>query len=152
MPVSATALPSGFEIDRAANTLRFVRDLAATPQRVFDAWTDPAQLTEWWDAGGERLSTCEVDLRVGGSFTFIAPSHPHMPFTGTYQEIAPPHLLVFDAMGATGRVQIDGRGDGSRLMVEIISPSAEHFEQFIKFNVHVGTAQTLDNLLQFLEG
>jgi len=74
-----------------------------------------------------------------------------MPFTGTYQEIAPPRLLVFDAMGATGRVQIDGRGDGTRLVVEIISPSAEHFEQFIKFNVHVGTAQTLDNLLRFLE-
>jgi uncharacterized protein YndB with AHSA1/START domain len=152
MPARSATLPAGFEIDRPARTFRFVRDFAATPQQVFDAWTQPEQLREWWDAGGERLSTCEVDLRVGGTYTFIAPGHAHMPFTGTYTEIEPPHLLVFDAMGAMGRVAIAARGNGSRLTVEIVSPSPEHFEHFAQVGVHVGTAQTLDNLVKFLAG
>jgi len=50
------------------------------------------------------LTTCEIDLRPGGAFRFVSDGHPDMPFTGTYREIAPPDRLVFEAIGATGRV------------------------------------------------
>jgi uncharacterized protein YndB with AHSA1/START domain len=150
MPSPTNVLPTGFEVDEGALTLRFERTLSASPRQVFDAWTKPDQLTMWWDANGEKLSRCEVDLRVGGSYLFASPSHAHMPFTGTYTAIEPPHLIEFDAMGAIGRVEIKEDGAKTRLVVEIVSPSEEHFAHFVKVGVAHGTAQTLDNLVAFL--
>jgi len=146
-----TTEASGFEIDRAAHTLRFVRRLAAPREAVFAAWTTPDELALWWDAGGERLTTCEMDLRPGGSFRFVAPSHMHMPFTGTYVEIAPPERLVFKAMDAIGRVLLVETGDVTQMTVEIVCNSTEHLEHYVKLGVANGTAKTCDNLGNFLK-
>ena len=98
-----------FAIDEATHTIRFVRDLDVAPVRVFAAWTEPEQVAEWWDATGERLATCEIDLRPGGAFRFVTSHHPDKPFTGVYSEIAAPMLLVFEANGATGKVMLAER-------------------------------------------
>lgn len=146
-----TDLPSGkFAIDEATHTIRFVRELQAPPERVFRAWTTPEELAQWWDATGERLATCEVDLRPGGAFQFVTSHHPDKPFAGTYLEIAPPNRLVFNANGAVGRVLLDGQPDGTRMTVEIVSPSAEHLAQFVAMGVAAGTSRTLDNLEAFV--
>lgn len=150
-PSLMTADTPGFSIDRAAHTIRFVRDFRTSPDRVFRAWTTPESLTLWWDAGGKPLERCEVDLRVGGAFTFVSPSHAHMAFTGTYQEVAPPHLLVFEALGATGKVMLADHGDGTRMTVEIICRSDDHLDEYIELGVANGTSQTLDNLVSHLD-
>ncbi|WBY08527.1 SRPBCC domain-containing protein [Sphingomonas sp. 7/4-4] len=75
MPATAQATaPLDFEIDRDAHTLRFVREFAAPREIVFQAWTTPEELSCWWDAGGTRLTECEMDLRPGGSFRFVSPA------------------------------------------------------------------------------
>ncbi|MGN6818141.1 MAG: SRPBCC domain-containing protein [Sphingomonas sp.] len=151
MPASAFATDAtGFTIDRTAHALRFVRDFAAPPQAVFTAWTTPESVSLWWDAGGEPLSKCEIDLRVGGSFVFVSPSHAHMAFAGTYQRIEPPHLIEFDAMGALGRVMLADHDGGTRMTVEIVCRSDEHLDEYIKLGVANGTSQTLDNLVAHL--
>ena len=150
MPATDTADRTGFIIDRDTHAIRFVRDFAASPAQVFRAWTTPESLTFWWDAGGKPLERCEVDLRVGGAFVFVSASHAHMAFTGTYQEIAPPHLLVFEAMGATGRVMLEHHGDGTRMTVEIVCRDDGHLDEYIKLGVANGTSQTLDNLVAHL--
>jgi uncharacterized protein YndB with AHSA1/START domain len=151
MPVSSNAEPfTGFTIDDATYTLRFERDLAVSPAQAFKAWTLPEQVACWWDAAGEQLVTCEIDLRIGGAFTFISKSHPHMPFTGTYSEIAPPNRLVFGAMAAKGIVTLEARGAGTHMTVEIVCGSAEMLEHYKQVGVAVGTSQTLDNLVGYV--
>jgi uncharacterized protein YndB with AHSA1/START domain len=144
--------PRSFEIDRDAHTLRFVRECDAPPEAVFEAWTDPEQLRLWWDAGGHPLSTCEIDLRPGGSFRFVSPGHADMPFTGTYREISPPSRLEFTAMDALGRVLFNDLGGRTEMIVEIVCNSAEHLEQYIKLGVANGTSRTCDNLVAFIAG
>jgi uncharacterized protein YndB with AHSA1/START domain len=147
----ATATASGdFTIDEANHTIRLVRDLDASPARVFAAWTDPAQVAQWWDATGEKLATCEIDLRPGGAFRFVTSHHPDKPFTGVYREIAPPALLVFEANAAVGKVMLAERAGGTRFTVEIVCRSAEHLAQYIAMGVAVGTSQTLNNLASHL--
>jgi uncharacterized protein YndB with AHSA1/START domain len=147
-PVHAPFASAGFELDEAAHTLRFTRRLAAPPERVFAAWTDPEQVACWWDAAGERLLRCEIDLRVGGGFTFVSRGHPDMAFAGMYREIAPPSRLVFDAMGAEGRVVLAAaEGGGTAMVVEIACASEAHLRQFVTMGVAAGTSQTMDNLV-----
>ncbi|SRR5579871_726979 len=46
------------------------RKLKASPERLFDAWTRPELLVQWFHAG-EAMNTqaAEVDLRVGGAWS-----------------------------------------------------------------------------------
>lgn len=146
------ANPTGFTIDRETHTIRFIRAFDAPVARVFDAWTQPEHMACWWDATGERLSICEIDLRPGGAFRFVSRHHPDRPFTGIYQQISPPSLLVFDANGAIGRVMLDQAGDGTNMTVEIQCGSSEHLDQYMQIGVHLGTSRTLDNLVAFVDG
>jgi uncharacterized protein YndB with AHSA1/START domain len=129
-----------------------VRDMDASPARIFAAWTEPEQLAQWWDATGEKLASCEIDLRPGGAFRFVTSHHPDKPFTGIYDEITPPTLLGFEANGAKGRVMLAERAGGTRMTVEIACRSADHLAQFVAMGIPTGTSRTLDNLVSFLAG
>src|ERR1700744_680060 len=97
-PHSQTQTQTGLEVAHATHTIRFVRNFDAPAALLFEAWTRPEHLSCWWDAAGGKLSVCEIDLRPGGSFRFVSPGRPDMPFAGVYLEISPPHLLVFEAL------------------------------------------------------
>lgn len=139
----------GIVIDRQTFTIRMERRVESTPARVFEAWTQPEQVAAWWDPAGERLVVCEIDLRPGGAFSFASRSHRDMPFAGIYREIVAPERLVFDAMGATGRVLLEEAAGGTHMAVEITCQSTEHLDQFMKMGVHEGTSRTLDNLVGY---
>ncbi len=44
------------------------RVFRASRQSVFEAWTDPAVLSQWWGAHSCTHSACEVEARSGGCF------------------------------------------------------------------------------------
>jgi uncharacterized protein YndB with AHSA1/START domain len=151
MPAQAqTSARTDLEIDRAAHTIRLTRSFAAPRAEIFEAWTQPEQVTCWWDAAGEPLAVCEIDLRPGGAFKFVTKGHPEMPFAGTYQEIARPERLIFEAIGATGRVILRDVAGQTHMTVEIQCRSAEQLEQYLKMGVDAGTSQTLDNLVAYV--
>jgi uncharacterized protein YndB with AHSA1/START domain len=134
-------------LDRATHTIILTRVLAAPCEQVFEAWTRPEHVACWWDPSGEPLAECEIDLRPGGAFRFVNRQLPGArQFAGIYREIAPPRHLIFEAMGAIGRVILDETGGKTLLTVRIECGSAERFEQYLKMNIDTGTAKTLDNL------
>ena len=73
-----------------------------------------------------------------------------MPFGGIYREIAPPDRLIFEALGATGRVLFQQASGKTQMTVEIGCRSAEQLDQFIKMGVDVGTGQTLESLVAYM--
>lgn len=46
------------------------RVIAATPEKVWRAWTDPALLPRWFGPDGYSCQTKEIDLRQGGLWRF----------------------------------------------------------------------------------
>jgi uncharacterized protein YndB with AHSA1/START domain len=135
-------------VDRDRHTILLTRAFAAPRERVFEAWTRPEHVACWWDPTGVRLAECEIDLRPGGAFRFVSQgSHGAPPFSGIYREITPPELLVFEAMGAVGRVVLNDTGSETLLTVTIECGSPAQLDQFVKMGVDVGTSQTLDNLV-----
>ena len=142
---------AGFTLDKSTNTIRFERLLNASPEHAFAAWTEPSHVQCWWDPSGAPLARCEIDLRVGGSFSFSSQAHPDRPFTGVYRRIERPGLLAFDAFGAAGRVSLTGTAKQTLMTVEIVCSSPEHLQQFVDMGVAVGTSRTLDNLVEYEE-
>ena len=43
--------------------LELVRDVPVSPQAVFEAWTDPASIKQWFAPRPYSISLCEIDLR-----------------------------------------------------------------------------------------
>jgi uncharacterized protein YndB with AHSA1/START domain len=153
MPAQSQAsAKTDLQIDRRTHTIRLIRTFDASRAQIFEAWTKPEHMTCWWDAAGGRLTSCEIDLRVGGAFKFVTKSHPEMPFAGTYREITPPDRLVFDALGATGRVLLREVAGKTQMTVDIECRSADQLDQYLKMGIDVGTSQTLDNLVAYARG
>ncbi len=136
-------------IDREHTSIHFERVLDAPPADVFDAWTQPARISQWWDPTGVPLVSCTVDLKPKGAFRFVTEGHAP-PFEGTYEVVERPSRLEFQAMGARGTVTLDRHEQGTLMKVSIRSPSPEHFEMFVKLGVDKGTSATLDNLVRLL--
>jgi len=51
---------------------------------VWQAWTNPKQLQQWWGPDNVTIPECEVDLRVGGTFYIVMEAGEAMgPYKGT---------------------------------------------------------------------
>ena len=147
----AAAQKTGLVIDRQSHTIRLTREFDAPRVEIFEAWTKPEHVACWWDAAGEPLAVCDIDLRPGGAFKFVTKGHPEMPFAGAYREITPPDRLVFDGLGAIGRVTLRETAGKTHMTVEIECRSAEQLDDYLRMGVDSGTAQTLDNLVAYAQ-
>lgn len=72
--------------------LEMTRTLAASPERVWHALTDPVALAAWfWP---HLHNTVETDPRVGGRYRIAGPA-AGIAVGGEYLEVDPPKRLVF---------------------------------------------------------
>lgn len=81
-----------------APTLRLERTFAAPRERVFRAWTDPAELSRWFAPTDEHTTkVIALDVRVGGRYRveMHSPSGNVHIVVGTFREVRPPEKLVF---------------------------------------------------------
>ena len=80
-------------------SLTLKRRLKAAPQKVYQAWTQPEQMTLWWGVTphNSRKPIAETDLRVGGRFRvqFWGKNEEHHSVSGIYREVVPNRKLVF---------------------------------------------------------
>jgi uncharacterized protein YndB with AHSA1/START domain len=125
---------------------------------VFDAWTRPERVAQWWDPSRRPLASCQIDLRPDGVFRFVpqGAEGEKYAFSGRYREIAPPDRLVFATMGSTviapsiGTIVFEEADGTTTLTLTIECASRADRDALLKMRVDVGTAQTLDNLAEHL--
>jgi uncharacterized protein YndB with AHSA1/START domain len=126
MPETRAAL----DVRTAVATRQLVieRTLKAAPERIFDAFTDPEQLTKWWWPNGFSCPAAEVDLRVGGSYKISMEWPDFIPASGQfshylggeYFEIDRPHRLVM-----SGRAINDTQGELFATLIELTLEACE---------------------------
>jgi uncharacterized protein YndB with AHSA1/START domain len=138
--------------------LTVTRDIAASPEEVFDAWLDPAIVRYFLFAtpDGEML-ICEIDARVGGRALIVerrasGDAHHHLLF----DEIDRPRRLVFRFRadpakeGEWTRVSIDfaAQEDGTHLtLTHEMDPAWAAYEE----QTRKGWATILASLATALE-
>jgi uncharacterized protein YndB with AHSA1/START domain len=77
--------------------LILTRVFDAPRELVFQAWTDPKHLAQWFGPHGFTNPFCKVDLRPGGEWRHVmrGPDGTNYPMTAIFQEVTRPERLVF---------------------------------------------------------
>jgi uncharacterized protein YndB with AHSA1/START domain len=87
-------------------TLHLTKTIKTTPSRAFAAWTQPAELLQWFAPGPMKAESIDVDLRIGGVFRWaMSPIQTGLSmqtgqtmniiFSGKFLEIQADRLLQF---------------------------------------------------------
>lgn len=143
------------------NEISITRVYDAPLKIVWEAWTDPAQVAQWWGPRGFTLTTHGKDLRPGGfwHYTMHGPDGTDYPNWTVYHEVEEYRKLVYDHGGYEDRPpmfrvtalfsEVDGK---TTLEMTMALPTAEEAEATRKFIKAAGGNATWDRLAEYLEG
>lgn len=72
------------------------RTFNAPRKLVYEAWTDPKHIAQWWGPEGFTTRVTELDLRPGGQWRYvmIGPDGTEYPGKGVFREIVPLERIV----------------------------------------------------------
>jgi uncharacterized protein YndB with AHSA1/START domain len=151
-PATVT-LPSDREI-------LITREFDAPRHLVYKAWTTPELVRRWWSGHQGEMTTCEIDLRVGGHWRYVMVANGgfEVAFHGEYREIVPDQRIVttqvYELPGApedegvlniVAFTETDGR---TTLTLLVQTPSKEVRDAILDSGMEVGLQEQLELLEQ----
>ncbi|HYV90213.1 MAG TPA: SRPBCC family protein [Chitinophagales bacterium] len=146
--------------ETADRELVITRIINAPRELVFEAWTDPKHIVEWWGPDGFTTTIHEMDVRPGGVWRFImhGPDGVDYPNRIVYTEIVKPERLVYehdsDKENDPGQFHVTitfgEQGGKTKLIMHSIFKSAEALEEVKKFGAVEGGNQTLNRFEEYL--
>jgi uncharacterized protein YndB with AHSA1/START domain len=88
-----------------SSQIHLTRVYDAPLQSVWEAWTVPEEIAQWWGPRGFTLTTHSRDLRAGGHwhYTMHGPDGTDYENTTQYLEVEPQARLVYDHCGHRDR-------------------------------------------------
>lgn len=152
------------EFDPSEFDVTIERTFDAPRDRVWEAWTDPEQVAQWWGPDGFTVPHCEMDVRPGGVFRIDmeAPDGTVYPNEGVFDEITEPARLVLTGgaiedddgnyqLEVRQTVTFEDRGDTTQLTLEAKAVTAtpnvvEHLE-----GLEPGWRQSFGKLAEYVE-
>jgi uncharacterized protein YndB with AHSA1/START domain len=136
-------------------TIVMQRMFNAPRELVFDAWTMPEHLAQWYGMQGSTLTECRVDLRPGGSCRMVIreSNGEEYGFGGRYMEVLWPerlvHTYLFDPYPedeAMVTVIFETMEGGTLLTETTVHVSAEGREGHIASGFEVGATGSMERL------
>ncbi|HEX5859442.1 MAG TPA: SRPBCC domain-containing protein [Microbacterium sp.] len=140
--------------------MRMTRLIPASPEAVFDAYTDAEKQKIWFTILDERPGIVEIttDLRVGGVQTAVWGPDENTLFreTQTFLEIDRPRRLVTESTGSspdgmtmTTRIDISFEAEGSGTLVTVVQSGfpVPEVRDFFESDVWVGAFDRLEAFL-----
>jgi uncharacterized protein YndB with AHSA1/START domain len=152
---------STFDVTTPDDTSIVVRrEFGAPPQRVWSAMTEPEHMRRWLGNPELPLTTCEMDVRVGGRFRWVfgAPgTERSMGVSGTFDEVEPHSRLVtteqFDDFPgpSTNTLLLSPAGDRRTAMtLTVVYPSREIRDGWVASGMTDGLGAGYDRLDEVL--
>lgn len=141
----------------ADRVMTFTRVLEAPRDLVFDAWTRPEHVAQWWGPDGFTTTIEHMDVRPDGDWRFVM----HGPDGTDYRnhivfvDVARPERLVYKHLPEPGTepvsfevtVRFTAWADRTEVTMESIFPSAAALDYVVKrYRADEGARQTLGRL------
>lgn len=149
---------TNFEVDRDNLEVRITRVFDATPERLWQAYTEPEEIAQWW----RNTTIDKLDVRVGGAWRFVDHGQDgkgEHGFRGEFKEVDKPHKLVrtFEYEPWAGHVMTESvtfepQPDGKTL-VTITSKyqNAGDLEGMVSSGMEKGAVAGIERLAKLVE-
>lgn len=141
----------------APNEIAIVRTFDAPRELVWEVWTKPEHIGQWWGPRGFTNTTEQMDVRPGGTWRVImhGPDGRDYPNEITYLELDPPARLVYSqgGIGPTMRVTVLFNDLGGRTELDMCMVFATVEDRNLvaeKFGAVEGLTQCMDRLGEHL--
>ena len=152
---------SSLVLDQDPCTIIGVREFDAPRELVFEAWTDPKHLAQWWGPNGFTTTTSAFDMRPGGVWRFVMHGPDGCDYENriTFDEIVKPERLVYHHGGGDDvepvqfrtTVTFEDLGGRTRLTMRGVFPSAAERARVIKeYGADKGLVQTMARLADYV--
>jgi len=132
----------------------------APRELVFEAWTDPEHIPQWWGPNGFTTTIHEMDVRPGGVWRFVmhGPDGTDYGNKVTFVEVVKPERLVYDHGPGDESdspqfhvtVTFDDEDGKTRLTLRLIFRSVAERDRAVEFGALEGGNQTLERLAEHL--
>jgi len=127
----------------------------ASPERVFAAFTETAQLAQWYGPEGMTAEIFENDVTPGGRYELVMRSaEGEYHLSGAYEEIDPPNKLVMTWKWKTGeitsRVTIELNPEGNKTHLRLTHTGFAEASDAAAHNQ--GWTSSLNELERYLKG
>ena len=148
--------------DTADREIVLSRVFDAPRELVWDAWTDPQQVVEWWGPKGFTTTIHEMDVRPGGIWrhTMHGPDGTDYANKSTFLEVVKPARIVYSHGGGkkgdpgaqfVATWTFEAQGNKTKLTLRMVFPSAAAREHVVKtYGAIEGGKQTLARLADYL--
>jgi uncharacterized protein YndB with AHSA1/START domain len=147
------------ENDLAKRTLTLKKKFDAPIELVWEAWTRPEHVAQWWGPKGMSINVVEHNFKVGGKWKYVMPMPNGGEFIseGIYSEIVALEKIVTTANfrpmteGVEIRVIFQRDGDKTDFTFSVVHPTEEYCRKQEEMGFYNGWGSTLTRLEAFLK-
>jgi uncharacterized protein YndB with AHSA1/START domain len=152
-----------FIVDKATRTVAITRVFQAARSLVWDAYTKPELLDQWWAPKPLTSRTKVMDFEVGGRrfYAMVSPEGAERWVVQKYTSITPKtNFKIFNAFAdADENMELPGSDwdlnfseqDGTtKVSISIYNESLERLERMVEMGFKEGTIAQLKNLEELL--
>jgi uncharacterized protein YndB with AHSA1/START domain len=135
--------------------LLITRTLNAPVDLVWETWTNPEHIAQWWGPNGFTNTITKMDLRPGGEWLLVmhGPDGTDYKNKSIFKEIIPHKKIVFDhvAPNFTATIEFEAKGETTFLKWHMLFESVELFTQVVKtFKADEGLKQNVEKWQAYL--
>jgi len=142
------------ETDAKNRTLTLKRTFNAPVELVWEAWTRPEHVAQWWAPKGMKVKVVEHNFKVGGKWKYVMPMPDGSEFIsdGVYSVIVELKKIFssanFKPMTEGVEIQALFEKDGSKtnFTFHVIHPTEEYCKQQEKMGFYNGWGSAFERL------
>ena len=144
--------------DTSDRELIITRLLNAPRELVWDVFTTPEHIKNWWGPNGFTNTIDKMEVKPGGEWEFVmhGPDGTDYKNKSIYKEIIRPERIVFEHVSGPkfiATITFTAEGNKTYLKWHMLFESAEQFQQVVKtFKADEGLKQNIVKLEEYLAG
>jgi uncharacterized protein YndB with AHSA1/START domain len=141
--------------DAGDRELRLSRVLDAPVELVWEVFTDPEHIAQWWGPNGFRNTITRMDVKPGGKWDLVmhGPDGTDYKNESVYLEVVIHRRIVFEHVSPkfTATIEFEEQGEQTLLTWHMLFESVEQFVQVVKtFKADEGLKQNVEKLSRYL--